>query len=467
MRTWITLVGLVYCVGAEVAGQEVSPPPGFTPAPEGAPLPPEAGIVTDPGGSPRPARLPFLNDISDIHEGEPLPGAPGSGAPDLGPGMPQGTTLFGNGAPPYTPMPVLQPPVLSYPRLWITAEALYWWTKASPVPAPLVTIGDPGDPIPGALGQPGTGVLLGGQDVRLPGRPGGRFTLGFTIDPEQIWGFEASYLFLENSSVTQGVFSDGGPNSATLAFPFFNPNTPGEDATFLALPGAFSGTANLTLQSFFQGAEANVMYNLRSGNAVRWDLLGGFRWLNVQEQLNFSTDSPDLGTFDVFHTFDNFRTSNNFYGGQLGLRAGYENPRLFLNATGKLALGGTIETVQTSGGTFISNSNGTFAFPGAYLTQPTNIGTASVGQFAVVPEVDLNCGIRLSPWASIVVGYSFLYLSSVARPGDQIDRVINPTQAPAITGNPPALAGPARPMLSVHDTDFWVQGLNFTLQLRY
>src|SRR5262249_43270215 len=274
-------------------------------------------------------------------------------------------------------------------------------------------------------------------------------------------------LFLGNSSVTHGVFSDGGPNSALLAFPFFNPNIPGEDATFIALPGSFSGTASVTLQNFFQGAEANMMFHFRNANGIRWDRLGGFRWLNVQEQLNFTTDSPDLGTLDVFHTFDNFRTNNNFYGGQLGIRASYENPRLFLNATGKLALGGTVETVQANGGTFISNSSGTFVFPGAYLTQPTNIGTASVGQFAVVPEVDLNCGIRLSPWASIVVGYSFLYISSVARPGDQIDRVINPTQAPAITGSFPGLVGPARPALGVHDTDFWVQGLNFTLQLRY
>lgn len=422
-----------------------------------------------------PRRVPFLDDVSSSRVDESSLGLDDAsndfGAPPLS-DLPPDSVLFGPGALPDRPAPdvspaLMAPAVYTYPRFWIKAEALYWWTKASPVPAPLVTLADPADAIPGALGQPGTSVLLGGGDVRLPGRPGGRFTLGFTLDPERVWAVESNYLFLGNMSVTHGVSSDGGPGSAALAFPFFNPNLPGEDATYIALPGTFAGFADLTLQTFFQGAEANVLYNVANSNGIRWDLLGGFRWLNVQERLTFTTDSPDLGTFDVFHTFDDFRTSNNFYGGQFGLRASYENPRLFLNATGKLALGGTVEMVQTNGSTFISDSSGSFLFPGAYLTQPTNIGTQSRTAFAVVPEVDLNCGIRVSPWASIVFGYSFLYINSVARPGDQIDRVINPTQAPAISGNLPNLVGPARPAPVVHDTGFWVQGLNFSVEFRY
>ena len=108
------------------------------------------------------------------------------------------------------------------------------------------------------------------------------------------------------------------------------------------------------------------------------------------------------------------------------------------------------------------------SIPGAYFSQPTNIGSQSSNQFAVIPEVNVNFGIKLSPWASVIVGYSFLYVSSVARPGDQIDRVINPTQAPAIGGIPgAALVGPARPTLIVHDTDLWLQGLNLALELRF
>jgi hypothetical protein len=45
--------------------------------------------------------------------------------------------------------------------------------------------------------------------------------------------------------------------------------------------------------------------------------------------------------------------------------------------------------------------------------------------------------------------------------------VINPGQSPLAFGVPPSSAGPARPALVVRDTDFWVQGLTFSLQFQY
>jgi len=66
------------------------------------------------------------------------------------------------------------------------------------------------------------------------------------------------------------------------------------------------------------------------------------------------------------------------------------------------------------------------------------------------------------------VGYSFLYISGVARPGDQIDRAINPNQAPAITvANPPPLNGPSRPAFPAADSDFWAHGVNLGVRLRF
>jgi hypothetical protein len=93
------------------------------------------------------------------------------------------------------------------------------------------------------------------------------------------------------------------------------------------------------------------------------------------------------------------------------------------------------EDVRISGVTVTNDFNGfgsTVAYPGGYFAQPTNIGTQTRTVFAVVPEANLNVGIRLSPWATFVVGYTFLYANSVARPGGQIDHVINPSQAPSI-----------------------------------
>jgi hypothetical protein len=117
---------------------------------------------------------------------------------------------------------------------------------------------------------------------------------------------------------------------------------------------------------------------------------------------------------------------------------------------------------MTSGALFSSFGSAN----GGYLTQPSNLGSRSQTQFAVIPGVDLNFGIRLTPWASVVVGYSFLYVSSVARPGSQIDHAINASQSPLAFGPAPA-SSIASPALIVHDSDFWVQGLTFSLEFRF
>lgn len=431
-------VALVAVVSA--AAQDVAPPPGFVPGQE---------IEAAPGAA--------AESYVPYQDAYPRQGA----GPDQDFTHPGTADSFWTNQTP--PGPILfGPDVTPFPRLWLRAEALYWWTKDSPLPVPIVTDGGP-------IGS-GSSVLIGNQDISFPGRGGGRFTFGFSLDAEQSWALEGSYFFLANSSVSQGVSSDGGIGSPTYAIPYFDPTTNSENITYISRPGFYAGTAVLTVQNFLQGADANLLYNVQNADGVRWDVLGGFRYVNLQENLTFTTDSPDLPPVgpDIFRTFDRFTANNNFYGAQIGARVSYDNSRLFMNATGKLALGSTVETVGVNGG-FITNINGGFfSSPGGYFAQPTNIGTQSRSQFAVVPEVNLNFGVRMSPWASFVVGYSFLYISSVARPGDQIDRVINPNQSPAISNNFPAsLSGAARPGLSIRDTDFWAQGLNFALEFRY
>ena len=64
------------------------------------------------------------------------------------------------------------------------------------------------------------------------------------------------------------------------------------------------------------------------------------------------------------------------------------------------------------------------------------------------------------------VGYSIIYVSNVIRPGALIDPVVNPTLVPFRTefGLP---LGTARPMQVFHGTDYWAQGVNFTLTLMF
>ncbi len=445
----LTILAFVLTGTIAASAQDVSPPPGFLPGQDSGsssgPPTPQFPQYQDaqPRQMPAPNQGPNYPGAADPFQ--PYPNQPYSNQPYQTPAGPM-----------FPAAPVLFPPdVLPFPRFWFGAEALYWWTKDSPLPAPLVTDG-------------AGNVLIGNQDLSLPGRGGARFKLGFSLDSEQTWAFEAGYFFLASTSVSQGVSSDGSPGSAQLNFPFIDSTNGQPSISPIANPGFWSGDATLTLQSFLQGADANLLANVYNVNGVRYDVLGGFRWVNLQETLTFTTDSPDLPPIgpDIFHTFDRFTTNNNFYGAQIGGRASWDNSRLFVNAIGKLALGATVENVGINGGTF-SNVTGPFmSAPGGYLTQPSNIGNQSRAQFAVIPEVNLNFGVRMTPWASFVVGYSFLYVSAVARPGNQIDPYINPNTSPAIGGNFSG-AGSSHPALNISNSDFWAQGLNFALQFRY
>ena len=86
----------------------------------------------------------------------------------------------------------------------------------------------------------------------------------------------------------------------------------------------------------------------------------------------------------------------------------------------------------------------------------------------MVPEIALNwaTGSRRRPRS--IVGCSFLYASNVARPGDQINRNINPTQTVSYGNDPPVTpVGAAQPTFNFNTTDFWAQTLSIGLAYRF
>jgi len=361
---------------------------------------------------------------------------------------------------------------------WARVDYLLWWIKGLPLP-PLVTSG-PLDAVgpagrPGTLGVPGTVVLIGDRDQNFGAFSGAQFTLGGWADAEQTVGVEASYLFLGQRSEILGQLSSGEPGSLPLSIPFFDVSAGVETSTGIAFPRAvnpFSGSVEVTLRSELQGAETNAIVGLTSTGGWRWNLLAGMRWLALDEGLDFytvSTNVPPLPR-DIFQTFDRFETRNDFYGAQVGVRGEYDLGSLFLQATAKVALGLAHQVTQIEGVLGTNDFNGLGAvqfFPGGYLAQPTNIGRFNEDRFAVVPEVSLRVGWRPFDWLSASVGYSFLYISSVARPGDQIDHFINPTQSPSFFSNIGPLVGSPRPAFLARDSAFWAHGLSFSAEFLY
>jgi hypothetical protein len=155
----------------------------------------------------------------------------------------------------------------------------------------------------------------------------------------------------------------------------------------------------------------------------------------------------------------------------VGARAWYDSGPWVGSVMGKLALGTMQQRVSISG--FLetndfNNFGATQNFPGGYLALPSNSGDHSRNTFAVVPEAGVKVGYRLTPQATLYVGYALLYASSVVRPGEQIDRNINPTQSVAYGGDPPAKPlGPRQPTFSFNTTDFWAQSLSLGVVYRF
>jgi hypothetical protein len=340
---------------------------------------------------------------------------------------------------------------------WAKAEYLLWWTKDAPQPLPLVTYGP--------LTSAHDGIVMGGKDVDFGPRNGGRGEFGFWFTPDHMWGAEIGGFWLPKVTDNRSVASPGTVGSPHLVVPFFDTNRNNLSFTDLSLPGAFAGIAGRQMSSLLWGLDTNLVIGIVKPGPWTLDLLTGFRFMRLEEGLSFRTDSPDLpgGSTSVFTTTDSFNARNDFYGGQFGIRARFGEGRWFGEAFTKVALGAMRQYVDINGSfvTNLFNPHGLQAFPGGIFAQPTNMGRHHRDVFAVIPEVGLNMGFRVTDWMSLVLGYNFLYVSNVARPGNQMDQAINPSQAPSISlSQNQTLHGAARPALpQVKGSDFWAHGL--------
>ncbi|HEV3259007.1 MAG TPA: BBP7 family outer membrane beta-barrel protein [Gemmataceae bacterium] len=354
---------------------------------------------------------------------------------------------------------------------WLSAEYLMWWIRDSHIP-PLVTSGPNG----GVLGQQGTTVLLGGElDHEM--FSGGRFGGGMWLDDCHTIGIEHNFFFLGNRSIHFGVSSDGSDNSPILARPFFNLTTGQQDADVTTLPGEASGSIDVRQSTRMEGSELNGIYNLCCACCTRVDLLGGFRWLNLHEDLGIHEHTLIIcdcagnpfpfqpgNTIDVF---DAFNTRNNFYGGQIGARAEIRRGCMYLDVVGKVALGDTHQSADVFGSAVFTTPAGVQTVrPGGLLALNSNSGHFTHDAFSVVPEVGINIGCQLTCHMRAFVGYSFLYWTEVVRPGDQINLALNSLRIPTNTQWDPN-AGPARPGFTFHDSNFWAQGISFGVEFRY
>ena len=365
---------------------------------------------------------------------------------------------------------IMQPDVPVTQGMWVQTDYLLFAMKSGAATVPLVTSSNNPATI-GAIGEPGTRVIFGagaGDNIYQDLFSGIRLTGGYSFGP--LLSMEASAFVLFQREIGFNAFSNGGADDQ-ISIPFnatqpFNGNPAGE--TSLNAGGA-ANTVTISAPSRFWGTELNFILNNRRTETTSVDFLVGYRYMQLKEGLGINDTFSDPITGGIVSINDRFDTQNEYYGAQVGARGSIQLGRFTFRGTAKVSVGVINQSLTTSGESLVTN--GAFGFasgntPGGVFTQASNLGTYRNSDVAVAPEFQFDAAYSVSERFRIHAGYNFLALTNVVRPGNNIDRNVNPTQNNVFGGGGP-IVGSATPVATLNTSDFWVQGLNVGLEFRW
>jgi hypothetical protein len=447
--------------------------PGFGTAAMSSPAPVPIAPVGVKGGVPQGTPLPTAGPAEMPHNGPvPQPGIydPWAHGKDYNPEAPAGPPGSGQ----------LHRAAGGPDRFYVDVEWLVWRPKSGPIAFPLLTAGPPvldavGNVSGGVLGADGTRVLVGNDHVKYGDALNAlRVTVGWWCTCEREWGVEWSGFIQESRSEIANFFA---PLEAreVLARPAIDALTGSPIALVVSVPTGFplerAGEAHFKSSMNFGGTEFNLLRNCLYCDMAKFNLLAGIRYIDHTEKLSiitrsqFPTSVDGSTPPDLLDISDEFDVRNQFIGGQIGFQSEFRLGRCFTDFTAKFALGNMNEQLSISGFTNSSVAGVNTSTVGGWLALPTNIGKSNLDNFAFVPELTWKLGYQWTQRISTYIGYNWLYMSRVLRPGDQIDATINPTLVPVSGAAGPF--GPPRPARVFNETDFWTQGVTLGLSIRY
>jgi len=170
----------------------------------------------------------------------------------------------------------------------------------------------------------------------------------------------------------------------------------------------------------------------------------------------------------IVNISDRVVATNRFNGGNIALRGEVRYGMFTVSGVGKLGVGNMHQILRVRGVTSYESpitQQAGFSVGGLYANA-TNIGTHDNDEFAVIPELNMTLGVNLTKSVSMFLGYNAIYVSRVARPGSQLNQVIDASTVPfsATFGNTGGVR--ATQQLFVQD-DFWLHGLSAGFTFRY
>ncbi|MFK7736176.1 MAG: BBP7 family outer membrane beta-barrel protein [Pirellulaceae bacterium] len=340
--------------------------------------------------------------------------------------------------------------------MWVSAETLLWFTNGGSTP-PLVTTSAQG--VLPVYGANGVQTALGGPDGIDQGMfVGFRLEAGTWLDDGQKFGVSGR-VFGFDTNEEYSLASDG---STSIGIPFFNTNAGvlAEDAYLVAFTAAgptpiSSGNVFVRSDLDLISADGSIRALLAGSGGNRVDLLAGYTFARVKSSLTVNTQSENLFTGDliadgtIFDTHDLFETSNEFHGAHLGLLSTVTRKGLSLMTLAKVSFGNMRQTGRIEGFTTESFGGASSTTAGGVFAQPTNIGSLGVNnEFAFIPELGAKLAYDVNDQLKATVGYTFLYYSSVALAGEQVDHSVD-------------LSGTGtRPTANFADGSLWTQGID-------
>jgi hypothetical protein len=419
----------------------------------------------------------------------PLPGMDGPPA-GFDPGM---ADMGGPGYPPpgIYGQPGFQDPELSgvfsginpAPRLYVDGSYLLLFPEAQPSFYPLLTTGAPAVGEQGRPSASTTTTLAGGSGLGLGTASGFRINAGLWRPTDGRLGVEIGGLYVAPLSNNTFVRSSdlGVP---LIARPFVDARNGTEQVLLVSSPAFARGEASVRATTTFWGIEANGLLNVYrtcDDPCRSWslNLLAGYRFIEFSEAIRVSSrstllpgrTSPFAGTVvaapTTIEVHDLFEALNKFHGGQVGVQSQFSSGRWFVGVTGKAAFGVTSTRQTVEGQSIATNTTTGFGAQslGGLFATASNIGRYKQDQFAIFTDVNVSLGYNFTRWFTATVGYNYMHLSAVARPGTAITGRTDPTLLPtsALYGT----GGGAPQAFNNRVDDFWLHGLNFGFVVRY
>lgn len=348
---------------------------------------------------------------------------------------------------------------------WGEADFLMYWLKQGPSPTPLLT-------------TPG-GILLGNDKLDFGRAVGGRVGIGVWMNDRHTFGFMAGGFMLEQRSAhaIAGSAADGTP---VLSRPFTDAllATPGQ--LLVASPGLLAGGLATDAGARLSGAEVSGIYNIGCARHVSLDFLAGFRYLDLDEFLAITQSGLLTGTVPIpfggttyllpgpteLVLTDRFRTRNQFFGGEVGGRGEVLFGPVGVCVLAKVGMGTNHQTIDIDGSSRLG-APGAVPLPGGLLAvEGANRGRQVSNRFAVLTEVGGKVGVQVTKHLRATIGYEFLYLNNVARPGSQIDPVVNTRLVPT-SANFGGVGGLTSPLPTQARDDFFAHGVRLGVEWQY